>query len=147
MQPRSKLDRLVFTERLVEAGLSLLSEAQEFAKNDLTRARGVRNLRGVSLSRGIVASILSTKTCRPETGLAGWACRIRTGESAREPSDWICLATSPQVARAGRRRPFAFQLNGTDLQLVPSFRHMIAKGSQHPESDSGNLMGVEISCE
>jgi hypothetical protein len=46
MQPRSKLDRLVFTERLVEAGLSLVSEAQEFAKNDLTRARGVRNLRG-----------------------------------------------------------------------------------------------------
>jgi hypothetical protein len=41
MQPRSKLDRLVFTERLVEAGLSL---AQEFAKNDLTRARGVRTV-------------------------------------------------------------------------------------------------------
>src|SRR5215831_17406869 len=38
MQPRSKLDRLVFTERLVEAGLSLLSEAQEFAKNGGSRA-------------------------------------------------------------------------------------------------------------
>jgi hypothetical protein len=86
MQPRSKLDRLVFTERLVEAGPSLVSEAQEFAKNDLTRARGVRNLRGVSLSRGIVASILSTKTCRPETGLAGWACRTRTQKRRRKLS-------------------------------------------------------------
>jgi hypothetical protein len=38
MQPRSKLDRLVFTERLVEAGLSLLSEAQEVAKNGGSRA-------------------------------------------------------------------------------------------------------------
>jgi integrase len=43
MEPRSKFDRLVFTGRLVEAGLTLLAEAQEFANNDLARARGVRN--------------------------------------------------------------------------------------------------------
>jgi hypothetical protein len=43
MEPRSKLDRLVITERLVEAGLILVAEAQEFAENDLDRARGVRN--------------------------------------------------------------------------------------------------------
>src|SRR5262249_12226933 len=43
MQPRSKFDRLVFTERLIEAGLTLVAEAQKFAKNDLARARGVRN--------------------------------------------------------------------------------------------------------
>jgi integrase len=43
MQPRSKFDRLVFTERLVEAGLTLVAEAQEFATTDLARARGVRN--------------------------------------------------------------------------------------------------------
>ena len=35
MEPRSKFDRLVFTERLVEAGLTLVAEAQEFADNDL----------------------------------------------------------------------------------------------------------------
>jgi hypothetical protein len=29
----------------------------------------------------------------------------------RELSDWICVTTSPQVARAGRRRPFACQLH------------------------------------
>ena len=43
MEPRSKLDRLVFTERLVEAGLTLIAEAREFATNDVIRARGVRN--------------------------------------------------------------------------------------------------------
>src|SRR5215211_6327379 len=43
MEPRSKLDRLVLTGRLVEAGLTLVAEAQQFAKNDLVRARGVRN--------------------------------------------------------------------------------------------------------
>jgi integrase len=43
MEPRSKFDRLVFTERLVEAGLTLVTEAERFANNDLSRARGVRN--------------------------------------------------------------------------------------------------------
>jgi integrase len=43
MVPRSKFDRLVYTERLVDAGLTLVAEAQEFAKNDLSRALGVRN--------------------------------------------------------------------------------------------------------
>ena len=43
MEPRSKFDRLVLTGRLVEAGLTLVAEAQEFATTDLARARGVRN--------------------------------------------------------------------------------------------------------
>jgi integrase len=43
MEPRSKLDRLVFTPRLMEAGLALMAEAQGFANSDLTRARGMRN--------------------------------------------------------------------------------------------------------
>jgi len=43
MEPRSKFDRLVLTGQLVEAGLTLMAEAQEFAATDLVRARGVRN--------------------------------------------------------------------------------------------------------
>jgi integrase len=43
MEPRSKFDRLVLTPRLVEAGLTLVAEAQGFAKTDFARARGVRN--------------------------------------------------------------------------------------------------------
>jgi len=43
MEPRSKFDRLVLTGRLVEAGLTLVAEAQEFATTDLARARSVRN--------------------------------------------------------------------------------------------------------
>jgi hypothetical protein len=37
--------------RLVEAGLTLVAEAQEFAKNELDRARGVRN--------GIIIALLA----------------------------------------------------------------------------------------
>ena len=30
-------------------------------------------------------------------GLRGWACRIRTKESVREPPNWICVTISPEV--------------------------------------------------
>ena len=43
MIPRSKPDRLVLTERLVEAGLILIREAEMFGKTALARAVGVRN--------------------------------------------------------------------------------------------------------
>jgi len=43
MEPRSKSDRLVLTERLVEAGLTLVVEAQQLADKDFARARGIRN--------------------------------------------------------------------------------------------------------
>jgi integrase len=43
MAPRSKMDRLVLTERLVEAGLTLIQEAATFGKTALARAFGVRN--------------------------------------------------------------------------------------------------------
>jgi hypothetical protein len=42
MEPRSKFNRLVYTGRLLEVGLTLVAEAQGFASNDLARARGVR---------------------------------------------------------------------------------------------------------
>lgn len=43
MIPRSKADRLVLTERLVEAGLTMIQEAQMFGKTALAHAAGVRN--------------------------------------------------------------------------------------------------------
>jgi hypothetical protein len=43
MVPRSKANRLVLTERLVEAGLTLIRAAEMFGKTALARAIGVRN--------------------------------------------------------------------------------------------------------
>ena len=43
MIPRSKADRWVFSERLVEAGLVLIKEAEMFGKTAFARAVGVRN--------------------------------------------------------------------------------------------------------
>jgi integrase len=43
MVPRSKTERLVLAERLVEAGVSLIQEAEMFGKTPVARAVGVRN--------------------------------------------------------------------------------------------------------
>ena len=43
MTPRSKFSRLVLTNRLVEAGLTLIAEAERHGKSRFDRARGIRN--------------------------------------------------------------------------------------------------------
>jgi integrase len=43
MTPRSKFDRLVLTTRIIEAGLTLIAEAEKCAKFDFERARAIRN--------------------------------------------------------------------------------------------------------
>jgi integrase len=43
MVPRSKFDRVVLSDRLVEAGLTLVAEAKSSPKNAFERAKGIRN--------------------------------------------------------------------------------------------------------
>jgi site-specific recombinase XerD len=42
-EPKDKTDRLVLAERLLEAGLTLIAEAERFAATPMRRAQGVRN--------------------------------------------------------------------------------------------------------
>jgi hypothetical protein len=71
-------------------------------------------------------------------GLAGWACRIRTGESARELSDWNSVATLPEVVQARRRRPFACELRDTDLQLRPTFQQTIFRAADTADPETAS---------
>ena len=89
MEPRSKFDRLVFTGRLVEAGLILVSEAQQFAKNDLARARGVRN--------GVMIALLALCPIRLKNFAA-----LEIGNSFKEVHGrwWIAL---PRISTKSRR--------------------------------------------
>jgi hypothetical protein len=89
MEPRSKFDRLVFTGRLVEAGLTLVAEAQRFAKNDLSRARGVRN--------GLMIALLALCPIR----LRNFAA-LEIGHTFKEVHGrwWIAL---PSVSTKSRR--------------------------------------------
>jgi site-specific recombinase XerD len=43
MQPKSKMDRFVLAERVVEAGLKLIEEAKQFDRPVFKRARAIRN--------------------------------------------------------------------------------------------------------
>jgi integrase len=110
MEPRSKLDRLVFAERLVEAGLTLAAEAKEFAKNELDRARGVRN--------GVMIALLAFCPIR----LKNFAT-LEIGRTFKEVSGswWIALpATSTKSHRPDERRVPEFLKPIIDLYLNQS---------------------------
>jgi integrase len=89
MQPRSKFDRLVFTDRLVEAGLTLAIEAAQFGNNGLTGARGVRN--------GLMVALLAFCPIRLKN-FAG----LEIGRTFKEAqgSWWIAL---PSISTKSRR--------------------------------------------
>jgi integrase len=88
-ESQSKFDRLVLTERLVEAGLTLVLEAQSFAKNDLARARGIRN--------GVMVALLALCPIR----LRNFAT-LGIGKTFREVQGtwWIAL---PSISTKSRR--------------------------------------------
>jgi hypothetical protein len=58
MEPRSKLDRLVLAEQLVEAGLTLITEAKNHTRAKFVRARGIRN--------GLMLALLALCPIRPK---------------------------------------------------------------------------------
>jgi integrase len=91
MEPRSKYDRLVFTGRIVEAALTLMAEAKQFAENDLARARGVRN--------GLMIAILGLCPMRLKNFAA-----LQIGSTLKKihKSWWI---TIPREATKTRRAP------------------------------------------
>jgi integrase len=82
-------DRLVFTGRLVEAGLTLVAEAQTFANKDLARARGVRN--------GLMIALLALCPIRLKNFAA-----LEIGHTFKEVhgSWWIAL---PSITTKSRR--------------------------------------------
>jgi integrase len=88
-EPRSKFDRLVLTGRLLEAGLTLVTEAQSFARNDLARARGVRN--------GLMVALLALCPLR----LRNFS-DLEIGKTFRDVQGtwWITL---PSIATKSRR--------------------------------------------
>jgi integrase len=89
MEPRLKFDRLVFTGRLVEAGLTLAAEAQGFASSELMRARGVRN--------GLMIALLALCPIRIKNFSA-----LKIGHTFKEVhgSWWIAL---PSISTKSRR--------------------------------------------
>jgi integrase len=100
MEPRSKFERLVLTGPLVEAGLTLVAEAERFAKQELARARGIRN--------GIMIALLALCPIR----LKNFAT-LEIGQTFKEVQGrwWISLPAN--MTKTGRpdERPVPAWLN------------------------------------
>ena len=85
----------------------LAEKLQRKSECDLSDCR--RDGRFTSLARAA-----NDKACRPETELAGWAYRTRTGESVRALFDWICVTIRPEVGASRAERPLALQPQDAD---------------------------------
>jgi integrase len=100
MEPRSKFDRLVFTERLVEAGLALMVETQTFATGGLARARGVRN--------GVMIALLALCPIRLKNFAA-----LEIGQTFKEIDGrwWITLPHISTKSHRADERPVSVVLS------------------------------------
>jgi integrase len=120
MEPRSKFDRLVLTGRLVEAGLTLVAEAQTFANTDLTRARGVRN--------GLMIALLALCPIRLKNFAA-----LEIGRTFKEVhgSWWIALPSITTKSRRRDERPVPAWLN-RHIEVYLNQSRPVLLGSRPP---------------
>jgi integrase len=120
VEPRSKFDRLVFTGRLVEAGLTLVAEAEAFAHSDLARARGMRN--------GLMIALLALCPIRPKNFAA-----LEIGQTFKEIHGrwWIALPGISTKSRRPDERPVPAQLNRC-IDLYLSQSRPVLFGSRPP---------------
>src|SRR4029077_14612113 len=91
MEPRSKFDRVVLAERLVEAGLTLVTEAEAFQERSLSKSIGIRNGFMVALLavcpmriKNFAALEIGT-TFKEEQG--SWGITLPHGSNKTKPSD------------------------------------------------------------
>jgi integrase len=100
-EPRSKLNRFVYTEQLIKAALTLIVEAKEFADAAFRRARGIRN--------GLMVALLALNPTRLKNFAA---LEIGTTFKLIEGRWWICLAAKNTKSRCRpEERPVATWLN------------------------------------
>ena len=107
MAPRSKFPRVVLSERLVEAGLTLVTEAEKYGKRAFERAKGIRN--------GLVIALLATSPIRIKNFAA-----LEVGNTFKEVQGnwWISLPYKSTKTKTSDERPIPEFLNrAIDLYL------------------------------
>jgi integrase len=114
MEPRSKFDRLVLTGLLLEAGLTLIAEAEDFAKNEVARARGVRN--------GFMIALLALCPIRLKNFAA-----LEIGQTFTKVDRrwWITLPSAVTKSRRPDERPVPELLNPSIELYVHETRRIL----------------------
>jgi integrase len=117
MRPRSKWDRLVLTEALVEAGLALIAEAETNDKlTQLDRARLVRN--------GLMVALLA---CCPIRRKNFAALEIGRSFVQIDRAWWIVLAASETKEKRPDERPVPDFLAEAINRYVEFYRPILAR--------------------
>jgi site-specific recombinase XerD len=118
-RPRSKFDRLVLTGVLLEAGLTLFTEA-ETATNltDLERARQARN--------GLMVALLALCPIRLKNFVA-----LEIGSSIVEIKGqwWIALTALQTKEKRADERPVDHMLNSALNRFITTHRPILARGA------------------
>ncbi len=122
--PRSKFDRIVLSDRLVEAGLTLVAEAENYAKNAFDRAMGIRN--------GLIIALLAACPTRIKDYAA-----LEIGQTFKEVLQgnwWITLPSNSTKTGSVEERPVPDFLNqAIDLYLREARPVLIGA---HPSTNS-----------
>jgi integrase len=110
MEPRSKFDRLVLAERLVEAGLTLVTEAEAFSRYPFKRAIDIRN--------GLIIALLAVCPIRIKNYAA-----LEIGRTFKQEHGgwWITLPYGSTKTEDADQRPVPDYLNdAVQLYLTES---------------------------
>jgi integrase len=110
MEPRSKFDRVVLAERIVQAGLTLVTEAEAFARYPFKRAIGIRN--------GLIVALLAVCPIRIKNYAA-----LEIGRTFKQEqgSWWIALPYGTTKTDTADQRPVPDYLqDAVDLYLAES---------------------------
>jgi len=121
MEPRSKLDRLVMADKLVEAGLTLITEAKNQTRAKFVRARGIRN--------GLMIALLALCPSRRKNFAA-----LEIGKTFRQTKRrwWITLSGRSTKMGSPEERPLPEWMNPyIDLYLNEA-RPVLLKSSGPP---------------
>lgn len=120
MIPRSKADRLVLTQRLVEAGLTLIREAEMFGKTPLARAKGVRN--------GLLVALLALHPVRIKNFAA-----LAIGDTFVniEGRWWLHIASEKTKSRRVDERQVPEFITDAVNNFVKTHRAVLCRGDEH----------------
>jgi integrase len=135
-EPRSKLNRFVYAEQIVKAGLTLILEFKDITKTPVKRARVIRN--------GLMLALLAANPMRRKNFAS-----LEIGKTFRkiEGQWWICVtASATKTKQRPEERPVATWLNSyIELYLDkarPILLNLSRKGTNKLWISSGGPMSV-----
>jgi site-specific recombinase XerD len=128
MRPRSKWDRVVYTDVLEEAGLKLMAEAESSKRPKLTRARLFRN--------GLMITLLARCPIRLKNFAA-----LEIGRSFLNVDGtwWIVLTAAETKEKREDERPVPEEFTNSVERYLKFYRPILARGH-----DAGSALWVAI---